>query len=72
MSWTEREGPGVSAPQRRGFGTIVMEAMAERSMEGAVDYAPAGLAWRLTCPSANALEPGERPSPQFNTELRGR
>jgi two-component sensor histidine kinase len=62
MSWTEREGPPVSAPKRRGFGTIVMEAMAERSVDGAVDldYAPSGLTWRLTCPTANALEPGER------------
>src|SRR5712672_2982443 len=62
MSWTEREGPPVSAPKRRGFGTIVMEAMAERSVDGKVDldYAPSGLTWRLTCPAANALEPSER------------
>jgi PAS domain S-box-containing protein len=62
MSWTEREGPLVSAPKRRGFGTVVMEAMAERSVGGAVDldYAPSGLTWRLTCPAANALEPWER------------
>jgi hypothetical protein len=33
MSWTERDGPPVSAPKRRGFGTIVMEAMAERSVD---------------------------------------
>jgi two-component sensor histidine kinase len=59
MSWTERDGPPVSAPERRGFGTIVMEAMTERSVGGAVDldYAPSGLTWRLTCPAANALEP---------------
>jgi hypothetical protein len=54
MSWTEREGPPVSPPERRGFGTIVMEAMAERSVDGKVDldYAPSGLTWRLTCPAA--------------------
>ena len=42
MSWTERNGPLVSAPKRRGFGTIVMEAMTERSVDGTVDldYAP--------------------------------
>jgi two-component sensor histidine kinase len=42
MRWAERDGPLVSAPQRRGFGTIVMEAMTERSVGGAValDYAP--------------------------------
>jgi two-component sensor histidine kinase len=62
MSWTEREGPPVSPPERRGFGTIVMEAMAERSVDGKVDldYAPSGLTWRLTCPAANALGPRER------------
>jgi PAS domain S-box-containing protein len=59
MSWTERDGPPVSAPKRRGFGTIVMEAMTERSVDGKVDldYAPLGLTWGLTCPAANALEP---------------
>jgi len=58
MSWTEREGPPVCAPQRRGFGTMVIEAMAKHSVDGAVDldYAPTGLTWRLTCPTANALE----------------
>jgi PAS domain S-box-containing protein len=61
MSWIEREGPPVSAPKRRGFGTIVMETMAERSVDGTVDldYPPSGLTWRLTCPAANALEPGQ-------------
>jgi len=61
MSWTERDGPLVSAPTRRGFGTVVMEAMMG-SMAGAVDldYAPSGLTWRLTCPAARALEHRER------------
>jgi PAS domain S-box-containing protein len=60
MSWTERDGPRVSAPKQRGFGTMVMEAMAEHSVDGTVDldYAPSGLTWRLTCPAANALESG--------------
>ncbi len=64
MSWTEREGPLVSAPKRRGFGTIVMGAMAERSVDGTVDldYVPSGVTWRLTCSAANALEPWERES----------
>jgi two-component sensor histidine kinase len=59
LSWTERDGPPVAAPERRGFGTMVMEGMAEHSVDGTVDldYAPSGLTWRLTCPAANALEP---------------
>jgi PAS domain S-box-containing protein len=61
MSWTESGGPAVSTPQRRGFGTIVMGVMAERSVGGKVDidYAPSGVTWRLTCPAASALEAGE-------------
>jgi len=64
MSWTEREGPPVSAPKRRGFGTTVMERMVKGSLSGTIDldYAPAGLTWRLTCPAESALEPGERSS----------
>ncbi len=59
MSWTERDGPPVSAATRRGFGTIVIKAMTERSVGGVVDldYVPSGVTWRLTCPAANALEP---------------
>jgi PAS domain S-box-containing protein len=59
MSWTECDGPQVSPPQRRGFGTVVMQEMAERSVGGKVDldYAPSGVTWRLTCPAAKALEP---------------
>jgi two-component sensor histidine kinase len=62
MSWTERDGPLVSAPTRRGFGTVVMETMMGSSMAGAVDidYAPSGLTWRLTCPAVRSLERQER------------
>jgi PAS domain S-box-containing protein len=58
MSWAEHDGPPVSPPQRRGFGTTVMEQMTERSVNGRVDleFAPAGVTWRLTCPAASALE----------------
>jgi PAS domain S-box-containing protein len=58
MSWTECGGPAVFVPPRRGFGTVVMQEMAERSVDGKVDldYAPSGVTWHLTCPAANALE----------------
>jgi len=69
ISWTERNGPPVSPPQRRGFGTVVMKEMAQRSLGGTVDldYAPSGLSWRLACPSVKALEPLER-GPNFRDE----
>ncbi len=58
ITWTEHDGP-ITPPKQRGFGTIVMEAMAERSVGGEVDldYTSSGVIWRLTCPSVNALEP---------------
>jgi PAS domain S-box-containing protein len=64
MSRTERNGPLVSRPERRGFGSTVIVSMAKRTVDGEVrvDYAPSGLVWRLTCPAANALELWERDS----------
>ena len=64
MSWTERGGPPVSAPRRRGFGTTVMESMVERSLDGKVrlDYLPPGVTWHLTCAATNALEPQQTSS----------
>jgi PAS domain S-box-containing protein len=58
MSWAERDGPPVSPPERRGFGSTVIVSMAEATVGGEVqlDYAPSGLVWRLTCPAANVLE----------------
>jgi hypothetical protein len=52
--------PPVSAPQQRGFGTVVMEAMTERSLNGKVEllYLPSGVTWHLSCPAAGALESG--------------
>jgi PAS domain S-box-containing protein len=63
VSWIECGGPPISAPKRRGFGTIVMKEMAERSLDGVVDldFASSGVTWRLTCPAANVLEPVTRP-----------
>jgi PAS domain S-box-containing protein len=67
MDWTEREGPPVSAPAQRGFGTTVMEAMAARTVDGEVqlDYHPSGVVWRLTCPAAKVLEPERRMTAGF-------
>jgi two-component sensor histidine kinase len=69
MSWTERNGPRVSPPERHGFGSTVIDTMAKRTVHGEVElnYSPSGLGWRLTCPAANALEPRE-----LEQNIRGR
>jgi two-component sensor histidine kinase/PAS domain-containing protein len=54
INWIERGGPPVVAPQRRGFGSTVIETMAKGGLAASVrlDYAPAGLEWHLSCPAA--------------------
>ncbi len=37
LSWTERGGPPVAPPSRRGFGRFVIEAIAARALSGSVD-----------------------------------
>jgi PAS domain S-box-containing protein len=58
MSWTERDGPPVLPPERRGFGTVVIVAMVTHNVRGVIDldYPASGVTWRLTCPAVNALE----------------
>jgi NO-binding membrane sensor protein with MHYT domain/two-component sensor histidine kinase len=62
MAWTERQGPPVTPPDGRGFGSTVVEAMAKRAVNGEVqlEFDPAGVVWHLSCPAANALESQER------------
>ncbi len=57
MSWVERGGPTVVAPTRSGFGSTVTTRMVELATNGTVqvDYEPAGLVWRLSCPGGNLL-----------------
>ncbi len=51
MTWTERGGPPVAKPAKRGFGTRVITQMLELGLEGTVDldYRDSGLRWRLRC-----------------------
>jgi hypothetical protein len=72
ISWTERNGPPVSPPKRRGFGALVMETMAARSVDGTVDldYASSGVTWRLACRAANALSPREAGGLSWSVDQR--
>jgi two-component sensor histidine kinase len=49
FTWRERGGPHVSAPQRRGFGARMIDALA-RDLDGEarLDFQPAGLERTLT------------------------
>ncbi len=58
IEWTERGGPPVAPPARRGFGTTVIGRMSRLALDAEVevDHAPEGLRWRLSCPAARVLE----------------
>jgi PAS domain S-box-containing protein len=55
MTWSECNGPPVSPPERRGFGSIVIDTMVKQTLNGEVrlDYAASGVVWNLTCPAEN-------------------
>lgn len=52
MDWTERGGPTVKPPERRGFGTRLLERGLARDLNGtvALDFAPQGVHCRITLP----------------------
>lgn len=57
MQWQESGGPAVRKPKRRGFGSVVIDRLVARSLNGTVklDYAKPGLAWELECPADGFL-----------------
>jgi PAS domain S-box-containing protein len=57
LDWRELGGPLVRAPERNGFGQVVMKRMVEQSLKAAVEivFAPEGLQWSLRAPAAVLL-----------------
>jgi PAS domain S-box-containing protein len=58
MEWRETGGPRVTAPDREGFGSIVISKVVRMSLDAEVglEFAPDGIIWRMECPSDNVLE----------------
>lgn len=54
MRWRESGGPPVTAPQRHGFGHVVIERMTASAFGGAahVSWAKSGFMWELDAPAA--------------------
>ncbi len=57
LAWVENGGPPVAKPRRRGFGSTVISDMVKMGLNADVtlDYAPAGVAWRIDCPADGVL-----------------
>jgi PAS domain S-box-containing protein len=56
LDWSERDGPAAAAPQRRGFGSTVIQSSA-RALGGSahLDFAPEGLCCRIEMPVSRVL-----------------
>jgi len=52
MTWQEMDGPEITAPERRGFGTRLLEDVVALELDGKAEllYEPTGLCYRLTFP----------------------
>ncbi|QPC97846.1 PAS domain S-box protein [Qipengyuania soli] len=59
MEWRERGGPPVEKPERKGFGTTIIERNPAFAMRADVtlDFDPAGLVWRISAPYDSAIAP---------------
>ena len=66
MSWTERGGPHVNQPSRKGFGTTVIDRMIRMTLGADVtlDYASEGFSWKLQCQADRVLEGGGSQEPE--------
>ncbi len=47
FSWSEKGGPPVTPPQRRGFGRVVIEQIVPRALNGngSLNFSPGGVSW---------------------------
>jgi PAS domain S-box-containing protein len=52
ICWSEKGGPPVTPPQRRGFGHVVIEQIVPRALNGSgmLDFSPAGVQWTFEFP----------------------
>lgn len=65
LRWTERDGPPVKAPVRRGFGSTVIERSIPHDLmgEAELEYALAGLRARFVIPARHVVAGSEPANP---------
>lgn len=67
LNWREEHGPRVQAPERRGFGRVVMERIAGQALGGQskATFAPDGVLWELDVPATSVVRE-KTPEPALN------
>lgn len=58
ITWQEMDGPAVTVPKKRGFGTNILLGSVEKQLSGVVkmDWNPGGLACRISIPAGASVE----------------
>jgi two-component sensor histidine kinase len=58
MTWREEDGPQITPPERKGFGTRLLEDVVAHELDGNAElhYEPRGLCYRLTFPVDGASQ----------------
>ncbi len=58
MTWAEQDGPPVSEPKRRGFGSTVIGRLVEKGLDGKVEFTHlvTGVRWHVECRAHDVLE----------------
>jgi light-regulated signal transduction histidine kinase (bacteriophytochrome) len=72
IEWTERGGPPVSRPTRRGFGTVVTEQTIPFELRGEahLEFQPEGLRARFLIPALNVSPGGDEADAETETGAR--
>jgi hypothetical protein len=60
VKWEELGGPPVVAPERKGFGSVVLERIVLQIPDAiaTLEFAQDGVRWRLVAPAASVLDNG--------------
>jgi two-component sensor histidine kinase len=59
LEWTERGGPSVLPPDRKGFGHLVITELVAQALQGSskLEFRREGVQWTLDIPATYALNP---------------
>ncbi|MCB2077442.1 MAG: PAS domain-containing protein, partial [Novosphingobium sp.] len=70
IEWRESGGPAVKQPEKKGFGSRVIEDVPRGKLDGNVriEFAEHGFSWRLDCPSHRCVGDTLEDSPTVRSE----
>src|SRR5690606_20198815 len=63
LTWREKNGPPVMPPKHQGFGSMVLQHIAAKTLGGTVkhDFDVGGVSWTLEVPAAAILMANSKP-----------